>query len=557
VGGGAPVFACAAPAGHAARPGDCNDADPTALPGGMEACDGVDDDCDSAVDEGAFNVYHADADGDGFGRMGAATAMACAPPAGFAPAGDCDDTRATVFPAAPERCNRIDDDCDGTSDELPEAATGCAIPGATASCSFGVCTIGSCDVGRANCNGAAADGCEVELATSPAHCSMCGMACRAGDACAGGSCQLTRVVLLRASEHGTFALRTSGGGGVWGDSNSGVLGDGGTGVRESPVPSVRDDIVDLALGVSHGCAVLVDGRVACWGNNASGQLGDGTTATSLAGVIVPGLADVIDVGVGSTHSCAVRSGGELLCWGSNTDGQLGLGMGVTATMPRTVTAIPDAVEVEGLRVGTCVRRRDGRVACWGRNDAGQVGNGMVTPAVVFSPFTIPGFGDAVALARSSGTGDHMCAVRSGGGLLCWGKNDKGQVGDGTAGGNRPTPVSVTTLAGIAEVAVGAETSCARKFVNEMFCWGAGDNGELGNGGGHDAMTMTATPGRVFDLGYLGQSIAVGRNHVCALFDSPPTQVVRCWGNNARNQFGNASATLLPETSTPQNVDAFP
>ncbi len=94
---------------------DCDDADPSAYPGGVEDCDGVDNDCDGLVDEDAV-AWYGDTDGDGYGDDGDSVA-ACAQPSGYVSAGgDCDDDDAAVSPGAAEVCNGVDDDCDGTVD---------------------------------------------------------------------------------------------------------------------------------------------------------------------------------------------------------------------------------------------------------------------------------------------------------------------------------------------------------------------------------------------------------------------------------------------------------
>ena len=97
---------------------DCNDSDPAIHPGGEEVCNGLDDDCDGLIDAGAdgASAWYADADADGWGA-GPAVA-ACDPLPGHAPdSGDCDDDDPLVYPTNDERCDQLDQDCDGVVDE--------------------------------------------------------------------------------------------------------------------------------------------------------------------------------------------------------------------------------------------------------------------------------------------------------------------------------------------------------------------------------------------------------------------------------------------------------
>ncbi|MBN2801117.1 MAG: hypothetical protein JXX28_18405 [Deltaproteobacteria bacterium] len=115
---GGEVIACLAPAGHVADDSDCDDAHPSAHPGGTEVCDGLDNDCDGAVDLGAVDApsWYADADGDGYG-LDASLTRACSAPEGMIAArGDCDDTEAGRFPGNPERCDGLDNNCDALVD---------------------------------------------------------------------------------------------------------------------------------------------------------------------------------------------------------------------------------------------------------------------------------------------------------------------------------------------------------------------------------------------------------------------------------------------------------
>jgi len=111
--------ACDQPTGYVADGSDCMDRNSWIHPGAGETCDGVDEDCDGTVDDGAIDMstWYADADGDGYGEAGSPTS-ACEPPSGYsADSSDCDDGDASVHPGASETCDSVDQDCDGTADE--------------------------------------------------------------------------------------------------------------------------------------------------------------------------------------------------------------------------------------------------------------------------------------------------------------------------------------------------------------------------------------------------------------------------------------------------------
>ncbi len=119
-GTGAAQVVCDQPAGTTDVDGDCDDTNAAVNPAAVEVCDGVDNDCNGSIDDGATDAttYYADVDGDGFGDASETMAACGGAPAGYvSDATDCDDTRATVFPGAPESCNGIDDNCNGTVDE--------------------------------------------------------------------------------------------------------------------------------------------------------------------------------------------------------------------------------------------------------------------------------------------------------------------------------------------------------------------------------------------------------------------------------------------------------
>jgi hypothetical protein len=99
---------------------DCDDNDPTSYPGAIEACDGVDNDCDSTIDNDvADQDWYIDADGDGFGDENATAESACSAPTvdHVTDNTDCNDDASaggSIYPGATESCDTIDSDCDGS-----------------------------------------------------------------------------------------------------------------------------------------------------------------------------------------------------------------------------------------------------------------------------------------------------------------------------------------------------------------------------------------------------------------------------------------------------------
>ena len=128
----------------------------------------------------------------------------------------------------------------------------------------------------------------------------------------------------------------------------------------------------------------------CWGGNGRGQLGDGTTTDRTLPTRVAGLSDVVSLSVGTDHACAAGGSGVLRCWGANTSGQLGDSTTIDHPSPTVVSGLTNVTSVTAGAGSTCAIGDRGtakqQVFCWGRNDWGQVGDGTTTerhePALV-------------------------------------------------------------------------------------------------------------------------------------------------------------------------------
>ncbi len=117
---GSSTRACTAPTGYVADTRDCDDGKGSVNPNAGEVCDGADNDCDGKTDEpdaSDAKTWFSDADADGYGDANATT-RACSQPRGYvSDSSDCNARTAAVNPGADERCDGLDNDCDGTTDE--------------------------------------------------------------------------------------------------------------------------------------------------------------------------------------------------------------------------------------------------------------------------------------------------------------------------------------------------------------------------------------------------------------------------------------------------------
>ncbi len=108
---------CTLPSGYVSNSSDCNDSNAAINPGAAEVCNGVDDNCNTLIDENVLNTYYHDVDNDAYGNPLDST-QACTVPTDYvADNTDCNDSNASINPAATEVCNGVDDNCSGQIDE--------------------------------------------------------------------------------------------------------------------------------------------------------------------------------------------------------------------------------------------------------------------------------------------------------------------------------------------------------------------------------------------------------------------------------------------------------
>ncbi len=545
---------------------DCDDTRDGVSPEAVEACNGIDEDCDGTLDEGAQELFYRDLDGDGFGDPATGVMRACVDdpvfslqaddcddrdpatnpsateicdgrdndcnPAtpydqdvdgdghlpmgapctgGTLPLDDCDDTNPFANAGAPERCSGVDDDCDGAVDE-DAADDWCTTQarltgdsGASALCGAGAqCVVSACAADRADCDGRTGNGCEVETDRDPMNCGACLQACGSG-MCTDGVCVTP------------------------------------------PDRDFPDSFEAVRVGVDGSCALTGDGRALCWGDAfALESVGRPRFFSGPSGP----LTDIVDVMVADDCTCALVSSGQVLCKGiadledanaCNGTGVL-LGGGTSPFVgdpmpilngdgtPLIATAIAGggdracAVVASATAGGSTVS--DG-VVCWG---SGPLGDG--TENLSSAPVVVLGSGTAPisGVTAIDGSDEVMCVVSASGIVRCWG----GGQGLLSRNETRALPVVLpdgTTPVRGNRVAIGSRVGCAIDAADDALCWG--DNTQLSL---HPSVSPISFPEAIPIPGKWAELAPTNGeegapSHTCGR--QPGVDgIVECWGQNA-------------------------
>ena len=333
----------------------------------------------------------------------------------------------------------------------------------------------------------------------------------------------------------------------WGQSGSqGRLGDGTINPSSIPVAVVglSSGVSTVATGTQTSCALMSTGSIKCWGLGYYGGLGNASTADSLTPVAAAGIANAVELVAGNGHFCARLSTGTVLCWGANSSGQVGDGTLIDKSVP-TATGITTAVSLAGGTSHSCAALTNGTVQCWGVGNGGQLGNGLSANSSV--PVLVSGLSTAIKVAAGV---QHSCALLSGGALNCWGVRSSGQLGDGSFGAVVASPgANVPALSGLTQISAADKNTCAVTGAGGILCWGYQDFGQIGNGTSAIAAGI-ATPQSVTGAASGAISISNGRNSFSlAVINNQ----LMSWGNNTDGVFGtgiSGGLSLVPVAAGP-------
>ena len=271
----------------------------------------------------------------------------------------------------------------------------------------------------------------------------------------------------------------------------------------------------IVSGLGHSCMTYNNGQVICWGLNASGQLGDGSTVNKSEPVYAKDLNGVLNLTAGSKHTCALTISGEVWCWGENSSGQLGNGSTTNSNVPVKVAGLPD--KVLSITAGdefTCVQLMNQEVWCWGKNDLGQLNDGTTT--------------NQTSPVKSKLTA--MLAQISGGQGLLLGSDVLGSVNEWV----KAQAAAVKQLANSLSISANrwGDTGCAVATDGSVKCWGSD-------------LTSASVAGALPAI-----EVGTGLDHNCSINSD---ESVSCWGSNGSGQLGNGTNTDSESATLVKNL----
>lgn len=327
-------------------------------------------------------------------------------------------------------------------------------------------------------------------------------------------------------------------------------------------------------------------------------------APSVAVTLDP--STVIGLAAGAEHTCALHAGGTVVCWGSNEFGQLGEGGARIAWTPQKIAAIDDAAQIAAAGGVTCARRKTGAVRCWGSVREGKlisskddiagiegaqdlaVGPDQLTVLLADGSIAQKNLRDTTPVRRVPGITTatqvtagyrHACALLASGEVRCWGRNDMGELGNGSTRSSA-APVRVADLDDVKRIGTSQRGNCAWRRGGGTACWGnlgtgkpitepfglplvsgmVGAAGALGkacawyaNGTVECVKRGAIGPDRKHVTGVHGVvQVVAGYNHFCALERSGR---VLCWGSDEQGQLGDPHAAIPVPSRIPGITDA--
>lgn len=304
---------------------------------------------------------------------------------------------------------------------------------------------------------------------------------------------------------------------------------------------------NIASGGNFSCG-LEKQTLWCWGNmKADYSWPQAQDTTNTYPSQVGTASDWLSIVTGGRHACGLKTDHTLWCFGDNYYGQLGEGLsgsGVTQSAPIKVGTEANWSSIGLGNTHTCAIKLDGTLWCFGKNNAGQLGDGTN-----FDQTAPEKIGTSANWLSVECGYNHTCAIKTDHTLWCWGNNRSGQLGD-NSNISRSTPTQVGTDTNWEVVEAGDYFTCALKTDHTLWCWGKNDLGQMGKGN-FSYVESDTLPNKVGgDSNW--KSLSVGINHVCAI---KLDNTLWCWGLNEQGQLNFPASADTQNKNLPTQVGA--
>ncbi len=357
----------------------------------------------------------------------------------------------------------------------------------------------------------------------------------------------TNIYQISGSKDFSICLTYNGELYAMGRNNYGQIGDSTTTSEFLPMDTGLSGYKQIAVGREHVVALGNDNKVYTWGKDTYGQLGNGAAGDSDVPVQVSVITNnVMSIASGEYHSCAIDNTNNLFCWGRNNFGQVGAGsMGTDFQSPQPVTlhAGVSNLLVDKVACGdnhTLAVNVQGKLCAWGNNANGQVGNSSTTntafPQVVDPILTDSDtvvFGDMVGTFQIAAGGNFSMALKNSNKVYTWGSNVRGQLGRATA--TQPEEITPKVVIGdYSYIGAGGETAYAANTnsPSEFVAWGSNLCGTYGNGttgGSGVPLTMSGIQYTI--------NISAGPDFLLIAKDNNDGNKIYAWGCNQDGELG--------------------
>ena len=306
-----------------------------------------------------------------------------------------------------------------------------------------------------------------------------------------------------------------------------------------------------------------DGTLWLFGENESGQLGDGTSTNRSSPIQVIGGGNTwAEISPQGSSMYALKSNGTLWVWGDNTNGKLGNNstnnisspvqiyntnkwtevggsLAVLSTVPVVPPPSPTPTTIPGPIPSSTPTPTESKLFLWGDNGYGQLGNNA--SVIVNSPIQTIALGTSWIYASCGGS--HAGAIKNDGTLWMWGLNSSGQLGRNTS--NVSSPVQTISFGSNWSVlSCGANSTAAIKSNGTLWMWGDNKYGGLGT----EDTVNRSSPVETIALGTNWQNVSCGFFHTAGIKSDGTLWL---WGYNFAGQLGDN--TEDPKSSPVQTI----